>query len=87
MHILNATILSAGCLEILPAFDLEKILQIISLGRVTKFYAVPTIYTRLLTEEKLKEKLGQVRYCFSAAASSGRGNGPAVERKHRPDYL
>ncbi len=69
MHILNATILSSGCLEILPAFDLEKILQIISLGRVTKFYAVPTIYTRLLTEENLKEKLGQVRYCFSAAAS------------------
>jgi long-chain acyl-CoA synthetase len=69
MHILNATILSTGCLEIMPAFELEKTLQIISLGKVTKFYAVPTIYTRLLTEENLKEKLGQVHYCFSAAAS------------------
>jgi len=69
MHILNATILSAGCLEILPAFDLEQVLQLISIGKITKLYAVPTIYTRLLTEENLKEKLGKVRYCFSAAAS------------------
>ncbi len=69
MHILNATILSAGSLEILPAFELEKVLKIISMGKVTKLYAVPTIYTRLLTEKNLKEKLGQVRYCFSAAAS------------------
>jgi long-chain acyl-CoA synthetase len=38
-------------------------------GRVTKFFAVPTIYVRLLNIAGLKEKLGNVRYCFSAAAS------------------
>ena len=27
IHIMNATILSAGCLDILPAFDLERILE------------------------------------------------------------
>ena len=69
MHIMNATILSGGCLEILPAFDLERVLHLISEERVTKFYAVPTIYTRLLTLPGLKEKLGRIRYCFSAAAS------------------
>jgi long-chain acyl-CoA synthetase len=69
MHIMNATILSCGCLEILPAFDLDRVLEAMQAGRVTKLFAVPTIYSRLLTLEGLKQKLGIVRYCFSAAAS------------------
>lgn len=69
MHIMNATILSAGCLELLPSFNLEEVLDILKMGRVTKLFAVPTVYTRLLTMAGLREKLGKVRYCFSAAAS------------------
>lgn len=69
MHITNATIYSAGCLEILPTFDLDKILALTGSGKVTKMFAVPTVYTRLLSLDGLKEKLGNVRYCFSAAAS------------------
>jgi long-chain acyl-CoA synthetase len=66
---MNATILSAGCLEMKPAFDLDLVLETMGKGRVTKFFAVPTIYVRLLTLDGLKKKLGAVRYCFSAAAS------------------
>jgi len=69
MHIMNATILSCGCLEILPGFDLDLVLETIQARRVTKLYAVPTVYARLLGLEELKQKLGAVRYCFSAAAS------------------
>jgi len=69
MHIMNATILSCGCLEILPAFNLDQVLETIQSHGVTKLFAVPTVYARLLTLEELKEKLGRVRYCFSAAAS------------------
>jgi long-chain acyl-CoA synthetase len=69
MHIMNATILSAGCLELMPAFDLEKVLHVLKAGRVSKFFAVPTVFVRLLSQENLKKKLGNVRYCFSAAAS------------------
>ena len=69
MHITNATIYSAGCLEILPTFDLDKILALTGSGKVTKMFAVPTVYTRLLSLDGLKEKLGNIRYCFSAAAS------------------
>jgi long-chain acyl-CoA synthetase len=69
MHIMNATVLSCGCLEILPAFDVDRILAATQSGRVTKLFSVPTVYARLLTLEGLKEKLGRVRYCFSAAAS------------------
>ena len=69
MHIMNATILSCGCLEILSAFNLDQVLETIQSRGVTKLFAVPTVYARLLTLEGLKEKLGRVRYCFSAAAS------------------
>jgi long-chain acyl-CoA synthetase len=66
---MNATILSSGCVEVLPRYDLDRILELTSAGKITKFFGVPTIYTRLLTIDGLKEKLGSVRYCFSAAAS------------------
>jgi long-chain acyl-CoA synthetase len=69
MHIMNATILSAGCLEMIPAFDMERVLDLMARGRVTKLFAVPTLYVRLLAVKGLKKKLGAVRYCFSAAAS------------------
>ena len=69
MHIMNATILSSGCLELLPSFDMDRVLAATEAGRVTKLFAVPTVYARLLTLEGLKKRLGQVRYSFSAAAS------------------
>ncbi|HME42616.1 MAG TPA: AMP-binding protein [Syntrophorhabdales bacterium] len=69
MHITNATILSGGCLELLPGFDLDRVLELLKAGRVTKLFSVPTVFARLLSLDNLKEKLGRVRYCFSAAAS------------------
>jgi long-chain acyl-CoA synthetase len=69
MHIMNATVFSGGGLVIQPAFDLEKVLEVIDRHQVTKFYAVPTIYIRLLRLPDLRERMGSVRYCFSAAAS------------------
>lgn len=69
IHILNATFLSGGCIELIPAFDLKQVLALTSAGRATKLYAVPTVYVRLLAVKNLRERLGAVRYCFSAAAS------------------
>ncbi len=69
VHIVNATIYSGGRVVIQPSFDLENVLHTIGKNRVTKFYAVPTIYIRLLSIDDLKKKLGSLRYCFSAAAS------------------
>jgi long-chain acyl-CoA synthetase len=69
MHIMNSTILSGGCLELMPGFDMERILAVMKDGRVSKFFAVPTIYIRLLALDRFEEFLGGVRYCFSAAAS------------------
>ena len=69
IHIMNSTILSSGCLELLPAFDLDRVLKILEAGRITKFFAVPTVYIRLLGLPDLKERLGPLRYCFSAGAA------------------
>ncbi len=69
MHIMNSTIYSGGCLELLPSFDMEHVLDLMGKNRVTKFFSVPTVYVRLLALPDLKEKLGKVRYCFSAGAA------------------
>lgn len=69
IHIMNATVLSAGCLELLPFFDIDRVMEAIEKGRVTKLYAVPTVYIRLFALGDLEKRLGNLRYCFSAAAS------------------
>ena len=69
VHIMNSTIYSGGSLVLQPSFDLEKAIRAIGKNGVTKFFAVPTIYIRLLAQDNLKQKLNSLRYCFSAAAS------------------
>ncbi len=69
IHIMNSTIMTSGCLEVLPTFDMEKVMEVLENGNITKFFAVPTVYIRLLSLPDLKETLGPLRYCFSAAAS------------------
>ena len=87
MHIMNATILSCGCLEILPAFDLDRVLETIQAGRVTKLFAVPTVYARLLGLEGLKEKLGRCPLLLFRRGQHGRRNRPTVEGADRPHHL
>ena len=72
MHIMNATVLSAGCLVLMPGYNQDQALAAIAEHQVTKLYAVPTVYVRLLQIPQLKSRLGKVRYCFSAAASLAR---------------
>jgi len=69
VHITQATIYSGGCMALLPSFDLENVIDAIERYKVTKFFAVPTIYIRLLNVKDLKKKLGSLMYAFSAAAS------------------
>ena len=69
IHIINSMVYAAGCLVIQPSFDMDRTVDTLTRFRVTKFYAVPTIYFRFLQMGDPKEKLGPVNYCFSAAAS------------------
>jgi long-chain acyl-CoA synthetase len=69
IHIMNSTVFSGGATVIQPSFELDKAIDAIERHGITKFYAVPTIYIRLLGLPNLNEKLKTIRYCFSAAAS------------------
>ncbi len=69
MHVVNSTIYSSGAIVIQPSFNMNRALEAISRHKVTKFFAVPTIYIRMLEIPDLKEKLKSVTYCFSAASS------------------
>ena len=69
VHVMNSTILSSGGLVIQPSFNMDMVLDAINRYKVTKFYAVPTIYIRMLEMADLKEKIKSVTYCFSAATS------------------
>ncbi len=72
VHIMNSTVYCGGGLIVQPAFDLENVLDAIKTNHITKFYAVPTVYIRLLEIGDLRQRLKSVRYCFSAAASIAR---------------
>ncbi|BBO93370.1 class I adenylate-forming enzyme family protein [Desulfosarcina ovata] len=69
VHIMNSTIYSCGATILQPAFDMDQVLNALTKYKITKFYAVPTIYIRLLGLPDLKETFKSIRYCFSAAAS------------------
>lgn len=69
VHIMNPTIFSGGAIVLGQSFDLEEVLETIDRHQVTKFYAVPTIYIRLLQVPHIDKRMGSVRYFFSAAAS------------------
>ena len=69
VHITHSTVYSGGGLMVQPAFDLEKAVAAVEHHQITKFYAVPTIYIRLLNLKDLSERFKSIRYCFSAAAS------------------
>jgi long-chain acyl-CoA synthetase len=69
VHIMHSTVFCGGGLVIQSSFDLERVLEAINRHQATKFYAVPTVYIRLLDVPNLREKIRSIRYCFSAAAS------------------
>ena len=73
IYILNSVILSGGCLELMPAFDMDRILWLLDRNRITRFYAVPTIYTRLIDVPNISGKFQSVRYCFSGGAPMAEG--------------
>ncbi len=69
VHIMTSTIMSGACLEILPGFDMDKVLALIETGQITKFFAVPTIYTRFVALDRLEYIMRNIRYCFCSGSA------------------
>jgi long-chain acyl-CoA synthetase len=68
IYIMNSVILSGGSLELMPAFDPDRVLWLLDKERITRFYAVPTVYTRLIDVPGISGKFRKVRCCFSGGA-------------------
>ena len=73
IYIMNSVILSGGCLELMPAFDMDRVLMLLDRNRITRFYAVPTVYTRLIDVPNINRKFQKVRTCFSGGAPMAAG--------------
>lgn len=73
IYILHPTILSGGCLELMHGFDMERVVWLLEHDRLTRFYAVPTVYTRLIDVPDIGGKFRNVRYCFSGGAAMSAG--------------
>lgn len=68
-HIMNAFFYSCGALVLFPGFDMDEIVSAVTRQRVTRFYAVPTVYIRFLNDPENRERLRSLKYVFSAATS------------------
>ena len=68
-HIMNSFFYSCATLVLFESFDMERILGAVAQHRVTRFYAVPTVYIRFLNDPASRERLRSLKYVFSAATS------------------
>jgi long-chain acyl-CoA synthetase len=68
-HIMNGIFYGCGTLVLHEGFDLDRIVASVKEDRVTRFFAVPTVFIRLLADAGQKRHFSSVNYCFSAATS------------------
>jgi long-chain acyl-CoA synthetase len=68
-HIMNALFSAFGTLVLHKGFDMDEIISSIDANGVTRLYAVPTVYIRLLNTPECHSRLRTVGYSFSAATS------------------
>jgi long-chain acyl-CoA synthetase len=70
-HIMNQTLTGGGTLVVHPKFELEPVMRLMARERVTRWFAVPTIYILVLAAEDaalVDAAFERVTYSFSAAA-------------------
>mgnify|MGYP001121381349 CR=1 FL=1 len=68
-HIMNSFFLSCATLVLFPSFDIDGVLSAVERHGVTRFYAVPTIYIRILNAPETRKRLRSLSYAFSGGTS------------------
>jgi len=66
--IMNAAVKSGATLVLHERFHPDEILHSIKSNRVSMFFGVPAVYSRLLSVPGIEHYFDSVRYCFTAAA-------------------
>jgi len=68
-HILHTFFASCATLVLFPGFDMDKVVAAVIEHKVTRFYAVPTIFIRFLNNPESRKPLRGIRYVFSGGTS------------------
>lgn len=68
-HIMNSIFYACATLILHRGFDMDEIVSSIRTNKITRFYAVPTVFIRLLNSPNSKRYLSSLSYVFSAATS------------------
>jgi long-chain acyl-CoA synthetase len=68
-HIMNTFFSNCATLILFQAFDMDGVIDAFRKHQVTRFYAVPTIYIRILNASEAKKQLQSLRYAFSGGTS------------------
>jgi len=66
---MNAMFYACATLVLHNGFDMDEIISSIEKNRVTRLYAVPTVYIRFLNNPDCHKSLTSIGYAFSAATS------------------
>jgi long-chain acyl-CoA synthetase len=68
-HIMNSCFYSCATLVLHPGFNMDAIVESVGVNKVSRLYAVPTVYIRFLNNPECHKDLASVGYSFSAATS------------------
>jgi long-chain acyl-CoA synthetase len=68
-HIMTTFFCGCGTLILFPGFDMDKVTAAVIEHKVTRFYAVPTIFIRFLNNPDAQRQLKSLRYVFSGGTS------------------
>jgi long-chain acyl-CoA synthetase len=68
-HIMHTFFAGCGTLILLPGFDMDKLVAAVIEHKVTRFYAVPTIFIRFLNNPESRKQLKSLSYVFSGGTS------------------
>jgi long-chain acyl-CoA synthetase len=68
-HIMNTYFGNCATLVLFQAFDMDRVVAAVAQHKATRFYAVPTIFIRILNAIETRKKLKSLRYAFSGGTS------------------
>jgi len=68
-HIMNTYFSSCATLVLFSSFEMDDVISAVAEYKATRFYAVPTIYIRILNAPETRKQLKSLRYAFSGGTS------------------
>ncbi len=68
-HIMHTYFSNCGTLVLFAGFDMDKVVSAVIQHKITRFYAVPTIFIRFLNNPESRKQLKSVNYVFSGGTS------------------